>query len=71
MDIPLLSVAMDNQIKCQWVFTKLGMCIDIVKVWFGMVWDCNWANFHDLFYRLGIIVSKFYFSMKTYVVGTH
>ena len=23
--------------KCQWIFTKLGMCIDIVEIWFGLV----------------------------------
>ena len=22
--------------KCQWIFTKLGVCIDIVKIWFGI-----------------------------------
>ena len=21
--------------KYQWIFTKLGMCIDIVEIWFG------------------------------------
>ena len=26
----------DNLSKCQWFFTKLGMCIDIVEVWFGI-----------------------------------
>ena len=26
----------DNLSKHQWVFTKLGMCIDIVKMWFGI-----------------------------------
>ena len=24
----------DNLSKCQWIFTKLGMCIDIVEIWF-------------------------------------
>ena len=24
----------DNLSECQWIFTKLGMCIDIVKIWF-------------------------------------
>ena len=22
--------------KPQWIFTKLGMCIDIVEIWFGI-----------------------------------
>ena len=26
----------DNLSKYQWLFTKLGMCIDIVDVWFGI-----------------------------------
>ena len=26
----------DNLSKCQWIFTKLGMCIDIVAIWFGL-----------------------------------
>ena len=26
----------DNLSKHQWIFTKLGMCIDIVKIWFGI-----------------------------------
>ena len=24
----------DNLGKCQWIFTKLSMCIDIEKIWF-------------------------------------
>ena len=26
----------DNLSKHQWIFTKLGMCIDIMEIWFGM-----------------------------------
>ena len=26
----------DNLSKYQWVFAKLGMCIDIVEIWFGI-----------------------------------
>ena len=26
----------DNSNKCQWIFTKLGVSIDIVGIWFGM-----------------------------------
>ena len=32
----------DNLSKHQWIFTKLGMCIDIVEIWFGIG---NGANF--------------------------
>ena len=27
----------DNLSKHQWIFMKLGMCIDIVEIWFGIV----------------------------------
>ena len=26
----------DNWSKYQWIFTKLGLCIDIVEIWFGI-----------------------------------
>ena len=26
----------DNLIKHQWIFTKHGMCIDIMEIWFGI-----------------------------------
>ena len=26
----------DNLSKHQWIFPKLGMCIDIMKIWFGI-----------------------------------
>ena len=32
---PLFSFPGDNSSKCQWIFTKLRMCIDIVEIWFG------------------------------------
>ena len=29
---------LDNNLrKCQWIFPKLGVCIDIVEFWFGIV----------------------------------
>ena len=33
----LLSFPDDNLSRYQWIFTKLGMCIDIVEIWFGIV----------------------------------
>ena len=41
----------DNLSKHQWIFTKLGMCIDIVEIWFGIA---NWqifSNFEGVFCR--------------------
>ena len=26
----------NNWSKCQWIFTKLAVCIDIVEIWFGI-----------------------------------
>ena len=26
----------DTSSKHQWIFTKLGMCIDILEIWFGI-----------------------------------
>ena len=34
--VHLYSFPDDNLSKHQWIFTKLGMCIDIVEVWFGI-----------------------------------
>ena len=26
----------DNWSECQWIFTKLGLCIAILEIWFGI-----------------------------------
>ena len=43
----------DNLSKHQWIFTKLGICIDIVEIWFGIAngqfssnFDGWWLEFH-------------------------
>ena len=35
--LSIFSFPDDNLGKCQWIFTKLGMCIDIVNIWFGTI----------------------------------
>ena len=35
-ETPIFSFLDDNLSKHQWIFTKLGMCIDIVEIWFGI-----------------------------------
>ena len=35
-DTLIFSFPDDNLSKHQWIFTKLGMCIDIVEIWFGI-----------------------------------
>ena len=38
----------DNLSKLQWVFTKLGMCIDIVDIWFGIANGQISSNFYGV-----------------------
>ena len=35
----------DNLSKHQWIFTKFGMCIDIVEIWFGIANGQILSNF--------------------------
>ena len=35
-DMPIFLFPDDNFRKSQWLFTKLGMCIDIVEIWIGI-----------------------------------
>ena len=38
----------DNLSKRQWIFTKLGMCIGIVEIWFGMAYGQIASVFEEL-----------------------
>ena len=38
----------NNLSKHQWIFTKLGMCIDIVEIWFGIANGQISSNFTEL-----------------------
>ena len=54
----------DNLCKHQWIFTKLGMCIDYVDIWFGIanglyaltlrrsVLELLMGKFHQMFTEL-------------------
>ena len=73
----------DNLCKCQWFFTKLGVCIDIVENWFGiadgqilslhwycggLVWDCRWANYINFWLSdLPVICPYFHFRLITLI----
>ena len=35
-DTPIFSFPDDNLCKCQGIVTKLGTCIDIKEIWFGI-----------------------------------
>ena len=38
----------DNLSKRQWIFTKLTMCIDIMKIWFGIANGQISSNFYGV-----------------------
>ena len=38
----------DNLSKHQWIFTKLGMCIDIVEIWFEIANGQISSNFYGV-----------------------
>ena len=38
----------DNWSKHQWIFSKLGMCIDIMEVWFGIADGQISSNFYGV-----------------------
>ena len=47
-DTPIFSFPNDNLSKHQWIFTKLGMCIDIVDIWFGIANGQISSNFDGI-----------------------
>ena len=54
----------DNLNKYQWIFTKLGVCIDIVEIWFEIV---NWQTSSIFDSYLPAICPYFYLWTKTLV----
>ena len=46
----------DNLSKQRWIFTKLGMCIDIVEIWVGIADGQNLSNLPVTRKWRGIIV---------------
>ena len=38
----------DNLSKLQWIFTKLGVCIDIMEIWFGIANGQILSNFYGV-----------------------
>ena len=49
-DTPIFSYPDDNLSKHQWIFTKLGLCIDIVEIWFGIANEQISSNFDGVLY---------------------
>ena len=50
--------------KCQWIFTKIGVCIDIMDIWFGIVNE-HISSFFDSY--LPATAPYFHFRMITLV----
>ena len=48
-DTPIISFPDDNLSKHQWIFTKLGMCIDIVEICIGIANGQTLSNFDGVF----------------------
>ena len=44
-DTPIFSFPDNSLSKHQWIFTKFGMCIDIVEIWFGIANGQILSNF--------------------------
>ena len=44
---PVISFPNDNLSKCQLIFTKLDVCTDIVRIWFGIVY--RQISFYTIF----------------------
>ena len=60
-DLPIYSFPDDNLSKHQWIFTKLGMCIDIMEIWFGIA---N-VQFSSNFYRVICLRHAYIFIFRT------
>ena len=45
---PSVRFSFPNLSKHQWIFTKLGMCTDIVDIWFGIANGRISSNFTEL-----------------------
>ena len=48
-DTSIFSFPDDNLSKRQWIFTKLGMCIDVVEIWFGIANGQILSDFDGVF----------------------
>ena len=64
-DTPIFSFPDDNLSECQWIFTKLGICIDIMEVWIGIANEQISSNFDGSY--LPKTCPYFHFQMITWV----
>ena len=58
----------DNLSKHQWIFTKLGMCIDIVEIWFGIANGQISSNFMELPARSSIMAGYYSFNVFIWIM---
>ena len=56
-------ISRDNFSKCQWIFVKLGICIDIVQIWFRIADGQSLSIFDS---HLPAICLYFHFRMKEF-----
>ena len=56
---PLVHISFldDSFSKHQWNFTKFGMCIDTVEIWFGIAIGQTSSNFEGVIARDTLILS--------------
>ena len=57
----------DNWSKCQWIFTKLEVCIDIVEVWFGIA-DGQILSIFDYVLLSYLPAVHLYFTFRTIIL---
>ena len=55
----IFSFTDDNVSKYQWLYTKLGMCIDIVEIWYGIAnGQISWQSYLPEYFHFRSIRSK-------------
>ena len=58
----VFSFSDDNFSKCQWNFTKLGVCIDIMEICIGVA-NSGVLSFHIFHFLLKILCCKYSFEL--------
>ena len=59
-DRSVFSFLDDNFSKWQWIFTKLGVCIDIVEIWFRMLMGNFVILLHNIAFGRILVLSVFF-----------
>ena len=51
---------LDDNLSKQWIFTKLGLCIDIVEIWFGIANGQILSNFDGVICTIHVPYFRFW-----------